>query len=445
MTRPLAPEPLNADLPPIPNAPPTPWAVLHNQAFLWLWIAQVFSQLADKVYLVLVIALTTQYFQSATASISPWVATIMVVFTIPAVLFGSLAGVFVDRWSKKRVLILTNLWRAGLVILLPLSVWLWAGDERGFALILGITFGISTLTQFFAPAEQAAIPLLVERHQLLSANSFYTLTMMGALVVGFAIGEPLLSLAGKWGGFVGGPAIVSGCYGLAALALLSLKSEEQCQVIQATPQQFWADLREGMNFLKGQPLLRMALLRLVLLFSVMAALAVLLVRIAEVMPSLETDQFGFLLVAGAIGLGGGVLVLNTVGHRLSHSQWSRIGSGGMAVMLLGLGQTSRSLWLSLLVIAGMGAFAALIAIPMQTTVQTQTPEDLRGKIFGLQNNLINIALSLPLAVAGIAETLWGLKIVLTGLAVMIFLGLVWPGPDHEQPDTSSNEIKLNKF
>lgn len=426
MPRPLAPEPLNTDLPPIPNAPPTPWAVLQNQNFLWLWLAQVFSQLADKVYLVLVIALTTQYFQTATTSISPWVATIMVVFTIPAVLFGSLAGVFVDRWSKKRVLVLTNLWRAGLVMLLPCSVWLWAGEQRGFGLILLITFGISTLTQFFAPAEQAAIPLIVDRHQLLSANSFYTLTLMGALVVGFAIGEPLLSLAGQWGGFVGGPVIVSGCYGLAALSLLALKSVEQCQVSQATPQHFWADLREGVNFLRGQPLLRLALFRLVLLFSVMAALAVLLVRIAEIMPSLATDQFGFLLVAGAVGLGAGVLVLNMIGHRLSHSQWSRIGSGGMAVMLLGLGQTSHLLWLSLLVIAGLGTFAALIAIPMQTTVQTETPEYLRGKVFGLQNNLINIALSLPLAVAGVAETIWGLKIVLTGLAVLIFLGVIWP-------------------
>lgn len=427
MTRPLAPEPVNAEPAIIPDTLPTPWAILKNQSFLWLWLGQVFSQLADKVYLILVIALTTQYFQPESASISPWVATIMVVFTVPAVLFGSLAGVFVDRWAKRRVLVLTNLCRAGLVMLLPLSVQLWPGEKIGFALILLITFAVSTLTQFFAPAEQAAIPLIVERHHLLTANSFYTLTMMVALVVGFAIGEPLLSLAGQWGGIWGGAVIVSGCYGLAALALLSLATEEQCQLGQQTLRQFWQDLREGVNFLREQALLRMALLRLVLLFSVMAALAVLLVRIAEVMPALDTDQFGFLLVAGAIGLGGGVFTLNTIRDRLTYAQWSRMGSGGMAVLLVALSQTTASLWLSFAVITGLGAFAALIAIPMQTTIQTQTPEPLRGKIFGLQNNLINIALSLPLALAGIAETLWGLGSVLLVLGGLMSLGLLWPG------------------
>jgi len=56
-----------------------------------------------------------------------------------------------------------------------------------FAILLGLSFLISTLTQFFAPAEQATIPLVVERRHLLSANSLYTTTMM-ALVVGFAVG-----------------------------------------------------------------------------------------------------------------------------------------------------------------------------------------------------------------------------------------------------------------
>jgi len=57
---------------------------------------------------------------------------------------------------------------------------------------------ISTVTQFFAPAEQALIPLLVRRENLMAANALFTTTMMGALIVGFAIGEPL-SLAKTWG------------------------------------------------------------------------------------------------------------------------------------------------------------------------------------------------------------------------------------------------------
>jgi predicted MFS family arabinose efflux permease len=59
---------------------------------------------------------------------------------------------------------------------------------------------------------------------------------------------------------------------------------------------------------------------------------------------------------------------------------------------------------------------------MQTTIQAETPEQMRGKVFGLQNSAINIALSLPLALAGVAETILGLKSVFLGLAILAIAG-----------------------
>lgn len=408
-----------SELPVLPEPGDAPlWL---NRNFIFLWLGQVLSQLADKIYLVLVIALTTEFFQPPNQSISPWVSAIMVVFTIPAVLFGSLAGVVVDRWPKKRTLVWTNLGRAGFVALLPLSIWLWPGQMIGFGLLLALTFGISTLTQFFSPAEQSAIPLLVAKEQLLSANSLYTLTMMAAVVVGFAAGEPLLSLASQFGKG-GGAILVAASYGGAALGLQCLSPPEQCPLPSLTYAQVWHDLRLGFRLLKKQPLLSNALIQLVVLFSVMAALSVLLIRLAEIIPALDTDQFGFLLAAGAGGLGLGILLLNLVAKQLAYRFWSLIGCFGMAVMLTALGLFYGSLGVSLGLIAGLGFFAALIAIPMQTTLQTLTPEDQRGTIFGLQNNLVNIALTVPLALAGLAETWFGLPKVLWGLAGIIGLG-----------------------
>jgi MFS family permease len=64
---------------------------------------------------------------------------------------------------------------------------------------------------------------------------------------------------------------------------------------------------------------------------------------------------------------------------------------------------------------------------MQTTIQEETPEEMRGKIFGLQNNAINIALSLPLALAGVAETFLGLRAVFLALAILTIVagGFTW--------------------
>jgi predicted MFS family arabinose efflux permease len=64
-------------------------------------------------------------------------------------------------------------------------------------------------------------------------------------------------------------------------------------------------------------------------------------------------------------------------------------------------------------------------IPMQTVIQEETPEEKRGIVFGLQNNAINIALSLPLALAGIAESYFGLSKVIFALsAIALFTGFV---------------------
>jgi hypothetical protein len=83
--------------------------------------------------------------------------------------------------------------------------------------LLVIGFLESVLTQFFAPAEQAAIPLLVPREGLMSANALFTTTMMGSLIVGFAIGDPVLSLA-KSGGRFGQEILLGGLYILAAVS-----------------------------------------------------------------------------------------------------------------------------------------------------------------------------------------------------------------------------------
>ncbi|MBW4578636.1 MAG: MFS transporter [Tildeniella nuda ZEHNDER 1965/U140] len=424
--------------------------VLKNRNFLILWSGQVFSQLADKVYLVLMIALIASRFQSGDQSISGWVSSIMIAFTIPAVLFGSIAGVFVDRWSKKTVLVLTNLLRGGLVFALPPLLWLskgWsplAGLPVGFCVLLGITFLVSTLTQFFAPAEQSTLPLVVERRHLLSANSLYTTTMMASVIIGFAVGEPLLALADTlisklgWTAIgLGKELVVASGYTIAGVILLLLRTGEKNLNVAAstvegtetsveTPH-VWQDIRDGLRFLAEQGRVRSALIQLVILFSVFAALAVLSVRLAEVTPEIKSSQFGFLLAMGGVGMAIGATFIGQFGQRFPHALLSLVGSLGMAASLIGISLSVTRLVPTLLLIAALGGFAAIVGVPMQTAIQEETPEAMRGKVFGLQNNAINIALSLPLALAGVAETFFGLRVVFLGLAGLVVAGgvLTW--------------------
>ncbi|MUL37076.1 MFS transporter [Gloeocapsopsis dulcis] len=411
--------------------------VLKNRNFLALWSGQVFSQLADKVYLVLMIAIISSRFQASNQSISGWVSAIMMAFTIPAVLFGSIAGVFVDRWSKKAVLVVTNLLRGGLVLAIPVLLWMtqdWnaVGNlPTGFAILLALSFLVSTLTQFFAPAEQAAIPLIVERRHLLSANSLYTTTMMALVVVGFAVGEPLLAIADaltmRLGSEIGKELVVGGSYAIAGCLLMLLRTGEKDRQLEQESPHVWQDLRDGLQYLGKNDRIRTALIQLVILFSIFAALAVLAVRMAEVIPGLKSSQFGFLLAAGGVGIAAGATLLGQYGQRFVAIQLSLYGSVGIAGCLIGLAIFTENLLLVLLLITLLGGFASLVAIPMQTAIQKETSPEMRGKIFGLQNNVVNIALTLPLALAGVAETFIGLQAVFLSLAAAAIAGgiLTW--------------------
>ena len=401
--------------------------VLKNGKFLILWGGQIFSQLADKVYLVLMIAIIANQFQAAGQTISGWVSAIMIAFTIPAILFGAGAGIYVDRWPKKSVLVVTNIVRGGLVLILPMILWL-SNDFNvgnlplGFCLMLLLTFLVSTLTQFFAPAEQALIPLIVEKPHLLSANSLYTTTMMASVIIGFAMGDPLLELADSlvakigFGETLGKEFVVGGSYAIAGLLLILLKTGEQKDKTEKEQPHILADLRDGLRYLKNHHGVRNAIIQQIILFSIFAALAVLAVRLAEIIPGMEAEEFGLLLAAAGVGLGIGAGIVGQLGHWLSHFQLSMIGSIGMAVSLVGLSIFNQEFWVAMGLISILGIFGAVVGVPMQTTVQAETPEEMRGKVFGLQNNAVNIALSLPLALVGVAETFLGLSTVLVGLA-----------------------------
>jgi predicted MFS family arabinose efflux permease len=348
----------------------------------------------------------------------------MVVFTIPAILFGSAGGIFVDRFSKKQVLVVSDIIRGLLTIAIP---WL----PREFFILLVLTFAISTITQFFAPAEQAAIPLLVRRENLMAANALFTTTMMGALIVGFAIGEPMLSLAAQWTSDYGQEILVGGLYLVAAaiMQLIPIKEPtlDPAQLGTISP---WSDLKAGLRYLRQNRLIWSAMLQITVLYSVFAALTVLAINLAAEI-GLKATQFGFLLAAAGVGMVFGAALLGHAGDRFHHKPLPLIGFMSMA-FVLGIFTFVNSLWLGLGLSALLGIGASLIGVPMQTLIQQQTPPEMHGKVFGFQNNAVNIALSAPLGIAGPLTDAVGLRTVLVGMSVLVALVGVWAWRNSRQ-------------
>jgi len=293
-----------------------------------------------------------------------------------------------------------------------------------------MTFLESVLTQFFAPAEQAVLPLLVPSGQLLAANSVYQATSMAATIVGFAVGDPVLRLLQTGLAKVGIPGgefvLLPLCYGLAAVAIAGITLKEPTRIPRAIS--VWEEIGEGLQVLRERRSVRAAMLQLVLLYSLLAALYVLAISLAATIESLGPTGFGILLAASGVGLALGALAVAQMGERFSRRLLASSGLGVVACCLVLLGQVRGHLVPTLALCALLGVGAAVLAIPAQTTIQEDTPEEQRGKVFGLQNNLINIALSLPLVLAGAVVSRYGLLPVLWGLAGMALLAALIEQP-----------------
>ncbi|QYX30588.1 MFS transporter [Sphaerospermopsis torques-reginae] len=388
-------------------------ALLKNRNFMLLWIGQLVSQLADKILLILMIDLLEKKYLPANLPEGTGRFYMYMAFTLPAIFFGSAGGVIVDRMPKKLIMVGSDVVRG----LLTLSI---AFLPRQLGILLALNFGISSVTQFFAPAEQATIPLMVQRENLMAANALFSSTMMGALIVGYAVGTPILDWAEYLNSDFGKELLVGGFYLLSAIIMLPIRFTEHRQTSVANP---ITEFLQGWQYLKQNRLVWNAMLQIVALYCVFAALLELSIRLAARL-NLEQTDFSFFVAAAGVGMVLGAGILGHFGHKLHHQPLPLIGFMFMA-LALGMFIVTHNLFLVLGLCVFLGLGAALINVPMQTLIQQHTPPAMHGKVFGFQNHAINIALSAPLLITTKLVNAFGLAIVLFGMSITVVLIGFW--------------------
>ena len=143
--------------------------LLKNKNFLQIWLAQLFSQLAANLLnFALIIRVFDLSANTSYANIS--VSLLILAFGVPSIIFAVLAGAYVDHLDRRKVLVVTNIVRAVLVLFFLLF-------EANLVFVYVMVFVISILSQFFTPAESAALPRLVKKNQLVAANSLFLFTL----------------------------------------------------------------------------------------------------------------------------------------------------------------------------------------------------------------------------------------------------------------------------
>jgi predicted MFS family arabinose efflux permease len=423
----------------------SPLLVLRNRKFLYLWLAQVLTQIGANMVL---FGLTVQVFSISEPGFRNTAVSLLILsFLVPAVVFGAIAGVYVDRLERRIVLVISNLVRAAAFVVL-----LFVGDH--LALIYLLTIVIATATTFFGPAEAAMIPVLVVRRQLLAANSLYIFTLQAAFFVGFAVLGPLvINLAGHSVLLV----VVAALFVLAGLLCWLLPAYHPQLGVSRPAQALgeagsavattFGQLRDGLVFIGANRTVFWPLTYLAITASLVGVLGVL-------GPGYATDTLGlterdFVVVVLPLGMGlvTGVLALNVYGKYFSRRRGIEGGlfAIGLALVVLAIAQPVTSALdlgplVSLLSVVVAVAFAAgiayaFVAVPAQTQLQEELPPGIRGRVFGVLNMLISIASFLPIVIVGPIADLVGPGPVLQGVALFILASAVgsvlWAQPTRE--------------
>lgn len=425
--------------------------VLKNRPFLLLWLAQLLSQTVFNAANYGVIAIVTAVTHSTVM-----VGFAIVSFTLPAVPFSLLAGVYVDYLNKRLVLWISNALRAVATGLIVFAL-LW--NPHTVIPLYVLAFAISLITQFFTPAEASAIPLLVGRNELGPAISLFNITLTIAQALGFLLLGGLITalfppFALSFGflhmqvlSFDALFALVAIVYGICALLILVIparalqqKQSAETALSRSLGKETWQiirhDVGETWAYIRQNRQLLLALLRV-------SFVSILLLVIGELAgPFVVTDlhlpvqDMPLILAPAGVGLVLGGLLMPALTQRLGTSRTITLGSvcSAVGLILLPLG---RFIWSQLALPAPgtpimvstiaffLGVAVEMVNIPAQTVMQEQAPAEERGRIFSFQSMLYNAGSIPVLLFAGVIADTLGIETVMYLLAATILGASRW--------------------
>ena len=399
--------------------------LLANPRFVALFLSQIFTQVGGNMVLY---GLTVQVYALTRSSTS--VSVLLLVFLVPAVVFGAVAGVYSDRFDRRLILVSTNVARAACFLALVFV-------DRNIGILYVLMAVVATLTTFFAPAEASMMPLVVEKRHLMSANGLYVFTLQASFVLGFAVLGPLFQRVLGTELLI---AIVAGMYLVAGFLCSILPKAppiaktgrgyvEAERALTAT----FSQLREGITYIRTHRSIFWSLLYLAITASLIGVLGVLGPDFAVKVLGLTENDFVVIVLPLGAGLVVGILALNSYGQYVPRR---RLIEGGLiaisiSLIILGLAQrltfiSSGSGFFSLLAVVMAVAFAAgvsyaFVAVPSQTQLQEELPSEVRGRVFGVLNMLVSLASFVPIIIVGPVADLIGTPAVIVVSALIVGL------------------------
>ena len=377
---------------------------------------RIVSQSADGLVQAALVASLVFSPERATTARSFALASAIVI--VPFSVIGPFVGVFIDRWSRRRIMIVAPLVRATPVFLVL------ASPTRQAAFYYGGVLFVTSVNRFFLATTQAVVPRLVPTEDLLAANSIATVGGTVALLAGVFAGGLVADAFGT-------VAIVSAASAMwvgASLLARSITSDlrplqlpDHAELLRHQLRRVLAELSDGLRHIAQTPravgpITSIGLDQIGQGFILVLALVVFRERFDQ-----GVGSFSWLIGAGGVGVFAGLATVGALDRRLARQRIvaGAFAVGGTGVLLVSLYVAPWTLLLASFVV---GLTFAWKKVPVDTMVQEAVPDGLRGRVFAAYDVAYNLArlaaalLAIPLlptlgvqgsaALVGIAFLLW---------------------------------------
>jgi len=392
-------------------ASPSPrpaFSVFRNRSFTLLWTGQLISTIGSALTS---LAASILVFRLTGSALS--VGLMLMATALPTVLVGLVAGVFVDRYNRKRILIAADLIRAGLVFLIPFLIpyhlaWLY--------IIVALS---SAVGQFFDPAHESVLPEVASDEELAAANSLMAISSFGSTAVGFAAAGLIASqFPIEWAFYLDALSFLvsAACILLVRIALLKVEGQTNVATVVR-------NLRAGVRFLFDTSILRSLFLILVPVFVSFGLWNSLLLPFA--LRALHATEFEYGLQEGLTSVGFVIasLLMARLADRLREGQWLVISFVGMG-LVGSLYAASTSVPLAIALVMVTGFMNAPSSIARRLVIQRHTPREVRGRVNSAFFVSRDVVFLIGMAAAGLADV-YDVRVLVLGSSLLLLAAGAW--------------------
>lgn len=417
-----------------------PSILRRNLNYRRLWLAQVVSEMGDWFNQVAVFTVALHYTGSAVA-----ISYVLMSQTIPAVVIGPLAGVVLDRVSRRQALIVSDVVRA-VVALGPILVT----SRARVWWLYPLTVLLASASPFFNAGRLALIPTIAAPEEILAANSVTQATHSTTLGVGSALAGLLIAPLGFRNAFIlNALSFAASAYFISRIRLARATSagtpsmrevrsysEAPAAPVVALPaaaavprrrRRAWREYSEGLRYIRREPLVLGLLLVGVGWATGGGAMQVLFSIFGDLVYHRGAFGIGMLYGAAGLGLALSAAAANWFGPKLSFTRYKRL----IAVCYLLYGtfyvlfSQEQGFWTAVLLIGLSRYFIGTSSVLNLTRLMRIVPDAMRGRVFATNETMTLSTMLISMLIAGVATTRFGARDVALAAGLLSGSTAIW--------------------